>query len=322
MAGDFNSLFNPNVEVKQQGSKNADEYSPSADKGTGGVYKAIIRFIPWWKDPTYGSIQEKWVAWLEDPVTQRGKSIDCPSSVGKPSPLQDMYWKLKKSDNVAMQKKAQVFSRRHTYASLIQVIKDANNPEMEGKILTYRFGVKIWEKINAELKPLIGEKHDPFDILNGKAFGLVITKVSGFNNYDQSKFLNDKIPLCIPSDGKLNPITTETDKGSVFEFVKESSPNLAKYGYKEWDQETHNYVNHVISAVTGQANVSQNFADVSNQESIAPSGSGMGITSQELNIDDLGGGINTELPNLDIPNLETPSDAGISGNLDDVLKNL
>lgn len=324
MAEDFNALFNPNVEVKEQGSKNADEYSPSADKGTGGVYKSIIRFIPWWQDPTHGSIQEKWVAWLEDPVTQRGKPIDCPSSVGKPSPLQDMYWKLKKSDNVAMQKKAQIFSRRHTFASLIQVIKDSNNPDLEGKILVYRYGVKIWEKINAELKPLIGEKHDPFDILNGKAFGLVITKVSGFNNYDQSKFLSDKIPLCIPNNGKLNPITPETDKQEVFNFVKENSPDLSKYGFKEWDQEIHNYVNHVISAVTGQANVSQNISDVVNQQDTvqAPSVSGEGITSQELNIDDLGSGFNTDLPDLNIPDLDTPSDQGIAGDLDDVLKNL
>ena len=178
----FDALFNPQVEVKDQTSKNNDEYSPSADKGTGGVYKSIIRFIPWWKDPTHGSIQDKWVAWIEDPLTQKGRAIDCPSSIGKPSILQDMYWKLKKSDNVAMQKKADIFSRRHTFASLVQIIKDQNNPELEGKIMIYRYGVKIYDKINAELKPMIGEKHDPFDIINGKPFALVITKVSGYNN--------------------------------------------------------------------------------------------------------------------------------------------
>jgi hypothetical protein len=310
------ALFTPNVEIKEATSKNADEYQPSADKGSNGVYQAIIRLIPWWQDPTHGSIQEKWTSWLVDPITQRGRLIDCPSSIGKPSPLQDMYWKLKKSDNVSMQTKADVFSRRHSFASLIQVIKDKQNPELDGKILVYRYGVKLWEKINAELKPLIGEKHDPFDLINGKPFGLVITKVSGYNNYDQSKFISDHpIPLCIPKDGKLIPITEKSDKKEVFEWVKEKSPDLSKYAYQEWNQEIHEYVNHVISAVTGQSTVSQNYAGVINDDA-AP-----GITSQELNITDLQSDITTDLPNLDLPDLGS-SEKGIQGDLDDVLKNL
>lgn len=318
MDENYDALFNPNVEVKEQSSKNADEYSPSADKGTGNVYKAIIRFVPWWQDPTHGSIQEKWIAWLEDPVTQRGRAVDCPSSVGQASILQDMYWKLKKSDNIAMQAKAEVFSRRHSFASLIQVLQDKNNPELEGRILVYRYGVKIWEKIMAELKPLIGEKHDPFDILVGKAFGLVITKVSGYNNYDQAKFLNDRIPLCIPNtEGKLIPINAKSDKQEVFNWVKENSPDLNRYAFKEWDQETHDYVNHVISAVTGQANVSQNYANVKNQESSPET-----ITSQELNVDDLDLEESTELPDLNLPTLDDPQEQGISGSLDDVLNKL
>lgn len=317
----FDSLFSPNVAIKDPSSKNTEEYSPSADKGQGGVYKAIIRFIPWWQDPTHGSIKDKWTAWIEDPITQKGKSIDCPSSVGKPSPLQDMYWKLKKSDNVSMQKKADIFSRRHTFAALIQVIKDVQNPDLEGKILVYKYGVKIQDKITAELKPLIGDKHDPFDILGGKAFALVITKVSGYNNYDQCKFLSDKIPLCIPNDtGKLIPISAQSNKQEVFEYVKANSPDLNKYGFQEWTNETHEYVNHVITAVTGQASTSQKIADVRNKTVEKPTSN---ITSQDLNIDDLGLSSNgTEFPDLDLPSFDSISDQGIGGDLDDVLKNL
>ena len=314
----YDALFNPNVEIKEPISRNNDEYQASADKGSGGVYKAIIRFVPWYQDPKHGSIQEKWVAWMEDPITQKGRSVDCPSSVGKPSILQDMYWKLKKSDNISMQKKAEAFSRRHTFASLIQVIKDQQQPELEGKILVYRYGIKIWEKINAELKPLIGEKHDPFDILNGKIFGLVITKVSGYNNYDQSKFLNDKLPLCIPKEGKLTPINDKTNKQDVFNWVKDNSPDLGKYAYQEWDQDTNDYVNHVIAAVTGQANVSQNIANVRNEKNSSKS-SKSGITSTDLNLDDIGG---SDLSSLDLPNLDDNLGHGIQGNLDDLLTNL
>lgn len=316
----YDAFFNPGVEPTSK-SNQTEEYNPSADKGKGGVYQSIIRFIPWYQDPKHGSIQEKWVSYLVDPVTQRGRYIDCPSSVGKPSPLQDIYWKLRKSESIQMQKLAQNFSRRHSYASLVQVIRDENNPEAEGKIMIFRYGVKIWEKINAELKPVIGEAQDPFDTLNGKAFALVITKVSGFNNYDQSKFVDKKIPLCIPNaEGKLIPINVSSDKKTVFEWVKTNSPDLSKYAYKEWDQDTYDYVNHVILAVTGEGQVSQKYASVVNKETKNVPSKSSGITSSEISVESLHNESNSEFEIPDL-NLDMPSGSsnGIAGDLDDII---
>jgi hypothetical protein len=324
MSENYEAFFNPGVEAPEASGKQTDEYNPTADKGKGGTYQSIIRFIPWWKDPKHGSIQDKWVSYLVDPITQRGKYIDCPSSVGKPSPLSDIYWKLKKSESVQMQKLAQNFSRRHSYASLVQVIRDSNAPELEGKIMVYRYGVKIWEKINAELKPVIGEPHDPFASLTGKAFALVITKVSGFNNYDQSKFVDKKIPVCIPNaEGKLIPITEKSDPKMVYEWVKENSPDLSKYAYKEWDQETYDYVNHVITAVTGEGQVSTKYAGIVNKDSkSAPSGptGPSGITSSDISMENL----DIDESNIDLPidlNFDEigKTNTGIPGDLDSII---
>ena len=321
----YNAFFSPDVEANEAPVRVSEEYNPSAAKGKNNLYQAIIRFIPWYENPKHGSIQEKWVSYLQDPVTNRGRYVDCPSSVGKPSPLQDIYWKLKKSESVQEQKLADTFSRRHSYASLIQVIRDENAPELEGKILVWRYGVKIWEKINAELKPVIGDKHDPFDIIQGKAFALVISKVSGFNNYDQSKFVDKKIPLCIPNgEGKLIPINESSDKQKVFNWVKENTADLNKYAYREWDQETFDYVNHVITSVTGQGAVSQKYDNVVNRES-TPANAQAGVSTSEISVenidlsDDLlgGGDVDTELPDLDLPDL--PTVEGIAGDLDDLI---
>jgi len=325
---DHDALFNAPVEVSEPTSRNAGEYQPSADKGTNAVYQSIIRFIPWWQNPGK-SIQEKWVSWLVDPVTGKGKFVDCPSSIGKTSPLQDSYWKLKKSESVQDQKKADIFSRRHSYSCLIQVIKDDHNKDFEGKILNFRFGVKVWEKINSELKPPIGEPHNPFDLLNGKLFSLKITKVSGFNNYDQSKFVDKVIPLVIPNEqGKLIPITDKTDRDAVFAFLKENSADLSKHSYKEWDQDTHDYVNQVILAVTGQVNAPSNYASVSNKN-VGSNPTGVpvppttGITSQDITLEELNTDMNlTNLPDdLDLPDLPV-SNSGIGGDLADALKGL
>jgi hypothetical protein len=298
---------------------NLEEYQPSAAKGKNKVYQSVVRFIPWHVDPKK-SIMEKWTCWLVDPLTTKGKFIDCPSSIGKPSPLQDMYWKLKKSESVQQQKAADIFSRRHAFASLVQVIKDDNQPELEGKILVWRYGKKVWDKINGELKPLIGDPHNPFDLIRGKLFALVVTEVSGFNNYDQSKFLDKSVGLCMINDaGKLTPITDKSDKGKVLEFLKESSPDLNKFGFKEWDADTHDYVNTVITQITGKASVSSNYASVSSSvndskpKADKPK-SKSGITSTDINLEDLDMGGTSGMDDLDL--------GGISGNLDDALAGL
>ena len=325
----FDALFNPSVEMGDSSKKTYDDYRVGAEQGKGGTYQSIIRLIPWHKNPK-NSIQEKWASWLVDPISNKGRYVDCPSSIGQPSILQDMYWKLKKSESIQEQKKADIFSRRHNFSALIQIIKDENQPELEGKIMVYRFGKKIWEKINAEMKPIIGDPHNPFDILNGKAFALVITKVSGYNNYDQSKFVDKVIPLCmINAEEKMVPITGDTDKGVVFKYLQEKSPDLEKYGFKAWDTDTTDYVNGVITAVTGVAPASTNASvqskvASSNPTSAAPDtnmGVDSGITSTNISLDDLSGSLpDVDLPNIDLP--DVPATGGISGDLDDVLSGL
>jgi hypothetical protein len=320
---DLNSLFHPNVEIGGSDSKNSIEYSPTADKGQSGVYKSLIRFVAWWQDPQH-SIYEKWVSWLVDPLTNRGRFIDCPSSIGKPSVLQDMFFKLRKSESVQERQKSEIFSRRHSFTAIIQVIKDDQNKEAEGKLFIYKFGKKIFEKIEAEKKPVIGEPHEPFDLLDGKIFALVVTKVAGFNNYDQSRFLDKKVPLLLPDakSGKLLPINEKTSRETVFNFLKENSPDLTKYAFREWDQETHDYVNQVINAVTGQT-PSTTYADVRNapQKQGVPKSSG--ITATDLSLEDLNvsGGLGS-LSNLDLPDLPSTNDFGISGDLDDALNSI
>jgi hypothetical protein len=337
---DMDALFHPKVEIgSEKPSKNLTEYNPTADKGQNGVYKSIIRFVTWWQDPQH-SISDKWVCWLVDPVTNRGKLVDCPSSVGKPSPLQDMFFKLRKSESVQEQKKSEIFSRKHQSTAIIQVIKDDQNKDAEGKLFIWKFGKKVSEKIEAEKKPVYGEPHEPFDLLDGKAFALIITKVSGFNNYDQSKFLDKKIPLLLPmdKDGKVAPISAETKlqpinertpREIVFNYLKDNSPDLSKYAFQEWDQEVREYVNQVILAVTGQT-PSSGFADVRNNKTSAPQApqasktSGSGITSSELSLDDLdtASSLGSGMPNLDLPDLNTTNDFGLPGDLNDALGNL
>jgi hypothetical protein len=239
-----------------------------------------------------------------------------------------MFFKFYKSESVQERTKASIFSRRHSFASVIQIIKDEQNKDLQGKLMVWKYGKTIWDKIQAQKKPVYGEGHEPFDLLDGKAFAVVVTKVKGFNNYDQSQFLEQRIPLYMSdSKGKFFPINAKTPKESVFNFLKENSPDLNKYSYKDWDQETHDYVNQIIVAVTGET-PSINYADTRNNKisssSNSTGASKSGITASDLTIDDLNidSNIIESIPELELPELNSSSDFGIGGDIDEALKNI
>jgi hypothetical protein len=239
----LNDIFNLSLDdFKEPEKRPTSIFKPDANNGKDGVYKAVVRFLPWHKD-VKKSIMKKWSCWLTNPATDESKMVDCPSTVGQKSILQDLFWKFKKSDSVAEQKLADNFSRRQRFAALVQIIKDDNSPENVGKIMVWPFGVKIYNKLQAEMKPEFGKPHIPFDLFEGKPFLVHISKVAGYNNYDNCRFLDEKMPVSI--EGKAVE-KTQDDLTKIKAFL-ETSPDLASYDYQDWDQSTEEFVNAVIA---------------------------------------------------------------------------
>jgi hypothetical protein len=297
----LNDIFNLSVEdFKSDEKKQSTYFKPDANAGREGVYKAVVRFLPWHKDPKK-SIMKKWSCWLTNPTNEESKMVDCPSTIGKKSILQDMYWKLKKSDSVADQKLSENFSRRQRFASLVQIIKDDNAPDNVGKIMVWPYGVKIFNKIQAEMKPEFGKPHIPFDLFEGKPFLVHITKVAGYNNYDNCRFLDEKLPVNI--DGQSMEKTPEhMEKIKAF---LEQSPDLSSYDYQDWDQNIEDFVNEVIrNTVPGGRMVAS--VERSNRESVSRTDA---ATEKSTQLPSIGGG---GLDDLKLDNFD-------SGSFDDEL---
>jgi hypothetical protein len=230
-------------------------YKPKAADGKDNVYKSVIRFIPWYKNPKK-SIIEKWTGWMEDPTTGKGRYVDCPSSVGQESPLFRMWKKLKDSENPYEREMSKIFSRRLNCYCLVQVIKDSHNPELEGKIKVFKFGKKLKDKIEAEINPEIGEPRDPFNLLKGRRFVLHITKQGEWDNYDNSKFDGEPYPIIHTADGNIDireAIDDPSVKKTAAEWLEKNSPDLEEFGFKEWDETTTELVNSVIRSVTNSS---------------------------------------------------------------------
>ena len=257
----LDALFNaePTIQSEQQV---ITEFKPAAKKGQGQIYEAVVRFIPNPEDPTNKSIVAKNTAFLQNPQTNMQMEVDCPSTIGQPDPIQDTFFALRNSENPILKENSKKFSRRQRYASLVQILTCKSEPTLEGKILVWRYGIKIHEKIYNEMNPPIGKPRNPFNMFTGRPFYVKVKLVSGFNNFDDSQFID----LSNPNEGAMRitikntqgqeqwqPITEEIVtsnpkvKELVYNYLKENCPSLAPFEYHEWTDETRAFVNSCIS---------------------------------------------------------------------------
>jgi hypothetical protein len=102
----------------------------------------------------------------------------------------EMNSKLWNSGNEADKEIARARKRRLHYVSNIYVIKDSGNPENEGKVFLFKYGKKIWDKLNDIMFPQFADEKpiDPFNFWEGANFRLKIRKFEGYTNYDKSEF--------------------------------------------------------------------------------------------------------------------------------------
>lgn len=282
----LNSFFNPNVEQFKQEEKKSDEFKPSPKAGRAGVYQALVRFLPNPADPSNKSIVSKWTCYLTNPITNSGMTIDCYSSVGKPDIIKDMFFKLRNSESEVDKEKSKAFSSRQRFATLVQVLACDSHPELVNRILVWRFGQKVYQKIYDELNPSYADPINPYDMINGRPFLVKVVEVSGYPNFDQCKFMNisDKTSKAMKiivknrmGQEQVVPVTSEliaNEKGRelVFNYLKDNAPSLDPYEFNEWDQTTQEFVTSVIKLYTEgyQKPETVSFSDMMNQQKAAP----------------------------------------------------
>ena len=132
----FDDFFNvAKPVVQEQQTAPLTEFRPNPKKGQGGVFEAVVRFLPNPKDPQNKSIITKYYAYIEHPTTQVKKNIDCPSTVGQPDPIQNTFFALRNSANPVLQENSKQFSRKQQSASLVQVISCKSDPSLVNTFL-------------------------------------------------------------------------------------------------------------------------------------------------------------------------------------------
>ena len=245
----FNLSIN-NVDLKDPEKQDSILYRPTADKGKDGIYKSLIRFLPIKEHPQTPYIR-KFQYWLED-AEGIGHYIDSPSTVGETCPIQSLFFKLRNSESAYEKELSEGLKRREVFYSLIQIVKDPFDPEMEGKIKIFKYGITIKNKIDAELKADQSELDDTdekveptiiWDLFEGKNFELNIKKKNNFNNYDDSKFKLTKSPIVINGEKMSN---NKEDQVKILDYLK-TAPDIQQFAFKHWDDNTKNMINEILA---------------------------------------------------------------------------
>lgn len=179
----------------------------SVDKS--GVGAAVIRFLP---ESEGDSLP--WVLvyehafkgpggwYIEKSRTTLGKSVA--------DPVFEYNNQLWNSGIDANKELARKQKRTPRYVSNILVLKDPANPENEGKVFLFKYGKKLFQKVQEAMIPEqdpVDQKDpvNPFCPWKGANFKLKCRKVDGYPNYDQSDFASPE-PILGGDDKKIEAL--------------------------------------------------------------------------------------------------------------------
>jgi hypothetical protein len=194
---DLSSLIKETEKISNPnsfGDRDEGYWRPELDKSGNGY--AVIRFLPapegeelpWARIWNHG-FQGPGGWYIENSLT----------TLGQKDPVSEYNSQLWNSGIEANKEIARKQKRRLNYTSNVYIIKDPANPQNEGQVKLYRYGKKIFDKINDLMNPEFEDESpvNPFDLWEGANFKMKIRKVEGYSNYDKSEF---EVPSALLDD--------------------------------------------------------------------------------------------------------------------------
>jgi len=184
----FDKLNSQLQKMNTQGGSNSaqdDMWKLEVDKAGNGY--AVLRFLPApsGEDMPFVRIWDHgfqgpggW--YIENSLT----------TLGQDDPVSEYNSKLWNSGVDSDKDIARKQKRRLNYMANVYVVKDPTNPQNEGKVFKFKFGKKIFDKLNDVMNPQFPDEApiNPFDFWEGANFNLKARNVEGYRNYDKSDF--------------------------------------------------------------------------------------------------------------------------------------
>lgn len=183
----YDKIVQETNKMQSSEKSSADDrfWQPEVDKAGNG--SAIVRFLPatqneslpWVRLFSHG-FQGPGGWYIENSLT----------TLGEQDPVGEFNTTLWNRGDDAGKDQARTQKRRLSYISNIYVVKDPARPEREGNVYLYKYGKKIFDKINDLMHPEFDDEEalNPFDLWEGANFRMKIRNFEGYRNYDKSEF--------------------------------------------------------------------------------------------------------------------------------------
>ena len=159
-------------------------WKPTVDKAGNGY--AVLRFLP-----AKNSDEIPWVRYWDHGFkgpTGQWYIENSLTSIGQQDPVGELNSRLWNSGIDADKETARRQKRRLHYVTNVLVLQDPGNPQNEGKVMLYKFGKKIYDKImdamqpefaspselyggeDSKLEPLVNQLHDISEFTDPKNY--------------------------------------------------------------------------------------------------------------------------------------------------------
>lgn len=187
---DMLSKLKADVQAATSKASYSDDRFWEPTKDSSGSGYAVLRFLPAKAESdlpfakTYSHGFKNMGNWFIE---------NCPTTIGKDCPVCAANNELWNSGIEENKKIASARKRNLKYVANVLIVKDPAHPENDGQVKLFRFGQKIMDKIQTSLngRPELGiEPKNVFGFFESANFNLVMVKVAGFPNYDQSTFVD------------------------------------------------------------------------------------------------------------------------------------
>jgi hypothetical protein len=204
-------------------SKDDRLWYPNVDKAGNGY--AVIRFLP-----APGEEDVPFVRMFNHGfkgTTGSWLIENCPTTIGHKCPVCEQNTEFWNSGIESDKKIASERKRKLSFVSNVYVITDQQNPENEGKVFLFKYGKKIFDKLNEAMNPQFADENamNPFDLWAGANFKLKIRNVESYRNYDKSEFA---------SSGPLSEDDSEME--SIWKKAHSLQEFIAPTNYKSYDE--------------------------------------------------------------------------------------
>jgi len=269
---DISESVADDIDVKG-GDDNVYVTSLKNENVVNGAYRSVVRFI---KNPRNTkektlNVFSKFMYFIPNPNNQSSViAVDCTSNWGqRDNIITNAFFYLKNTKVPSLEALAKAhFSRKRYWFTLLQIVKDIQQPELEGKIKVFRFANQINEKIEDIVKDDeatnqkgVNYSH-PFTGLNfiinveEEEFEDKVTKkMRKQTSYSKSKFVPDQSVMVVPESTKEEVAVSEAYAKKIYQYCIENSPALEDYLPKPWDKDLEDRIIESVRITIGDDNI-------------------------------------------------------------------